>query len=505
MLNHIFRYYIVIGISLFLLSNFQLTRGEPAFTMRHNGDSANRVDLVILGDGYTESEMGKYGNDVENLVNGFFSQEPFKEYQNYFNVHRIEVISSESGADHPERGEFKDTVFNATYNCAGIQRLICVNISKVNDILANSLEFNQRDIILVIVNDSEYGGSGGAIAVASTHSAVVELVLHEIGHSFGHLADEYTSSPPTCNNTIEPFQPNVTMETDRNLIKWNVGGGPPTGWIDFTTLIPTTDTTSGIPGLYEGAKYCLTGLYRPTRNSKMRCLFCPFEQINEEALVKRIYNWVSPLDSRIPFDTDLLIQKGKNQLFQIEVPEPLTDPLDVIWNVNGEPQVSDLQFIIDTTNFDIGSHTVEVVIQDSTTKVRNDPLNLLTENHIWNLQINTSSIVNDLVSLDKLKKSFSHISVPGGQAGTITITATFTNTSSIPIDKPFLQVITLSGENVLLNADGGAGEVGATLTPDVGNDHILSPGESVTVVFVIGLQTVNSFKLFVDLRGAIIP
>ncbi len=82
MLNRIFRYYILIGI--FLLSSLQLSRGEPTFTIRDNGDSVNRVDIAILDDGYTQSELGKFVNVVENLVNDFFKQEPFKEFQNYF-------------------------------------------------------------------------------------------------------------------------------------------------------------------------------------------------------------------------------------------------------------------------------------------------------------------------------------------------------------------------------------------------------------------------------------
>src|SRR5215831_13884640 len=98
----------------------------PVTTIRMNGDSANRLDLVILGDGYTASELGQYANDVETFVDGLFAQAPFTEYQHYFNVHRIDVTSTESGADHPERTPpvLKNTALDATYNCGGIQRLI---------------------------------------------------------------------------------------------------------------------------------------------------------------------------------------------------------------------------------------------------------------------------------------------------------------------------------------------------------------------------------------------
>jgi IgA peptidase M64 len=339
--------------------------GEPVTTIRNNGDSANRVDLVILGDGYTSTEMEKYATDVENAVQGFFAQEPFKEYQRYFNVHRVDVTSAESGADHPEDvpPTSKDTAFDATYNCTGIERLICVDVSKVDTVLGNSVGADQRDMVLVLVNDTEYGGSGGSIAVASLHLAAIELVLHEVGHSFGLLADEYDSGPPPpCDNTIEPPEVNVTRETDRDLIKWNVGGGPPTGWIDPTTPIPTTSTDPGVPGLYEGAKYCPTGLFRPTYNSKMRNLGPPFEQINEEQLVKRIYNFVSPLDSTRPSATNLVLHQGMSRVFKVSVPKPLTHLLKIRWSVDGVVTGKKRRFKLNSAGLSLGDHTIKVTV-----------------------------------------------------------------------------------------------------------------------------------------------
>jgi len=384
-LNRIFRYSAIMSFLFFIAGNLNQVWGEPVTTIRNSGDPANRVDVVVLGDGYTASELMKYSSDVESAISGFFTQEPFMEYQGYFNVHRVDVISNESGADHPEIGVNKDTAFDATYNCNGIQHLICVNGSKVNAVLSGSVGPNERDIVLVLVNDPEYGGSGGSIAVASTHPSSVELVLHEVGHSFGLLADEYTYG--TCNTTVEPSEPNVTMQTDRNLIKWNVGGGPPTGWIDFITLIPTTTNEPGIPGLYEGARYCDIGVYRPTYNSKMRSLGAPFEQINEEQLVKRIHNWVSPLDSSMPAEINLTIASGQPQAFNVSVLEPLTHPLEVRWYVDGLHEQSGLQFVLDTTSLSLDSPSVAVVISDPTSKVRNDPANVLTAQKSWTVWI----------------------------------------------------------------------------------------------------------------------
>ena len=391
-LKGIYQYITVVTISLFWVLSLPLAWGEPVTTIRDNGDAANRVDFVILGDGYTADEMTKYANDVENVVNGFFNQEPFREYQNYFNVHRVDVISNESGASHPP--VYKDTAFDAYYNCGDIGRLICIGGSKVDTVLSNSVNSDQRDMVLVLVNDTKYGGSGGAFAVASTNSACIELVLHEEGHGFGLLSDEYGNGTCSLRGGREPSAPNVTMETNRDLIKWNIGGGPPTGWIDTATPIPTDGPSNGIPGLYEGAGYCKTGKYRPTLNSKMRSLYRPFEQINEEQLVKRVYNWVSPMDSSIPSESELTLQADEIQLFQVGVLEPLTHALDVEWYVDDQYQSNSLQFTFDSNTFEQGLHTIEVVIWDSTSKVRYDPANVLTEQRSWTISVTPSCDVD---------------------------------------------------------------------------------------------------------------
>ncbi|MBI3492850.1 MAG: hypothetical protein HY047_13895, partial [Acidobacteria bacterium] len=101
----------------------------------------------------------------------------------------------------------------------------------VNTVLARSVSATQRDLVLVIVNDNAYGGSGGAVAVASTNTAAVELVLHESGHTLGLLADEYTDQPPVCSLAVEPSAANATMQTQRAAIKW-------TSWIEASTPLP---------------------------------------------------------------------------------------------------------------------------------------------------------------------------------------------------------------------------------------------------------------------------
>lgn len=357
----------------------------PFETIINNGSSQNRVDIAVLGDGYTAAQTQQYRTDVQTFIAQVFNNEPLKEYQRYFNVHRIDVVSNQSGADHPENGTFVDTALDATYNCQGILRLICVDNTKVNSIVAATLAATQHDVVLVIVNDPVYGGSGGAIAVASTNVQAVELILHEEGHSFGLLGDEYGGPPPpACNNTVEPSSPNITKETQRALIKWTV-------WIDPGTPIPSPGTGSGIPGLYEGAGYCDTGLYRPTFDSKMRFLGKPFEQINSEQLVKRTYNFAKPLDSSAPSAASLVLSQGQTQSFTVTTPQPFTHDLTIRWLVDGQQQATGATFVLNTTGLALGTHSVNVAINDPTSLVRNDPNQVLKAQRTWSVRVDPTS------------------------------------------------------------------------------------------------------------------
>ena len=372
--------YVSLSALLLVLCLPQVALAEPVETIINNGSPENRVDIAILGDGYTAAEMQKYKDDVQALMTQFFNNEPFREYRNFFNVHRIDVISSQSGADHPERSFFVNTALDATYNCQGVQRLICVNISKANTILGNSVAPAQRDMTFVIVNDSEYGGSGGSVAVTSTNQQVLELILHELGHSFGLLADEYGGPPPpVCNNSFEPSAANATKATDRSLIKWN-------HWIDASTPIPTLTALDGVPGLYEGAVYCDTGLYRPTFGSKMRFLGRPYEQINTEQLIRRIYNVVSPLDASQPAATDITLTTAQSQAFSVTPLVTLSGTIKVDWFLDGVFQSTGTGFTVN--NLTSGAHVVDAVVKDNTALVRKDTENLLSDSRRWNLTVN---------------------------------------------------------------------------------------------------------------------
>lgn len=255
-------------------------------TLINNGPSDNRVDMVFLGDGYTASEIDTaYVAHINVMLDHTFNdqEDPYPRYANYFNVHRINTVSAESGADKPPEGVFVDTAFDANYYCSGIERLLCISNAKVTAELTAELAGAPftAEIAMVTVNDTKYGGSGGRYPVyAGGNSAAPEVALHELGHSFNSLADEYFS--PGTYTGAEPTEINVSKDATGN--KWS-------HWLGYD------QPGIGVIGAYEGARYFENGLYRPSNNSKMRGLGQPFDAVSREKIILDIYDLVDPLDN----------------------------------------------------------------------------------------------------------------------------------------------------------------------------------------------------------------
>jgi hypothetical protein len=273
-----------------------------------NGDPANRVDIVIVGDGYTMAQQTQFDSDALNLTNDFFGITPYNEYRNYVNVSALFTASSESGADQPTYNpsctEFArvqsccadggasgttpasaNTAFDATFCSFGVQRLLTVDDAKVFIAAAAEPDWDE---VMVTVNSATYGGSGGPIAVVSTNGLAVDIARHEYGHSFTSLADEYETpfaGYPACSDVSGPAcEPNVTDQTTRPLIKWN-------RWIEASQPVPSVGppTSATDAGLWEGARYLSTGMYRQGYSCLMRVLGAPFCDVASEAYALRLY------------------------------------------------------------------------------------------------------------------------------------------------------------------------------------------------------------------------
>jgi hypothetical protein len=232
----------------------------------------NRINIGIVGDGYTQAQIdsGLYDSHVDNILEGFFLEEPFRSLVPWFAVHRVYVASNESGADIPPDGIYVDTAFDAMYWYSGIERALWASSSKAGVAMLDALGY-YPDLKLITVNHTKYGGLATSAAIAAGGSDYAsELMLHEAGHVFGGLADEYWTDGRTYNG-FEPYQKNVTINNDHNTVKWSEYIGE-----------------EGV-GIYEGGNGYQYGVYRPAYYCKMRLLNHDFCLVCREAIIDRTF------------------------------------------------------------------------------------------------------------------------------------------------------------------------------------------------------------------------
>ncbi|WP_417196880.1 M64 family metallopeptidase [Bizionia sp.] len=342
---------------LFVTSAFAQTFDVE--TIKNAGDNDKRINMVILGDGYTASELTDFETDAANFVSAIFGQSPFSEYSDYFNVHIIKVISNESGANHPgtatDEGSYNvpvstvDNYFGSTYDGFGSHRLLYApNYSLIISVLADN--FPEYDQALILVNSPYYGGSGGEFPVTSTGTSANEIAIHEIGHSLVDLKDEYYPGDYYAEEGI-----NMTQETDPSLVKW-------TNWIG----------SNGVD-IYQ---YCTTGScaswYRPHQTCKMRYLGYPFCAVCKEGIIEKIHDLVSPVDSFSP--TNLSIETSTFPVsFNVSLINPSTNTLETIWTLNGTTHSTDVDMIsILEADVNNGLNSLSVAITDNTSLQRID-------------------------------------------------------------------------------------------------------------------------------------
>lgn len=265
----------------------------------NHGPNAQRYNIVILGDGYRSSELTKYHDDVNAFVNTLRATAPFNEVWCGVNVHRVDVVSTDSGADDPGTcgdgsvgsGATPKTYFDSTY-CSGgnIRRLLVCDSASALNVAATQVP--EVHFTAMIVNSTLYGGSGGSVATFSTDPSSAEIGLHEMGHTAFDLADEYEyyagcGSGEAGHDNYgggEPGQPNVTKNTDVNTIKWSALLTTPADGLPTTTNANCAQCdTQGNPkaanyvGAYDGAQYFHCGKFRPSFDCRMRALnnaFC---------------------------------------------------------------------------------------------------------------------------------------------------------------------------------------------------------------------------------------
>jgi hypothetical protein len=217
-----------------------IDRAKPAapaslIPIQKMGDPATKVDLLLLGDGYTRSEQKKFAADARRLTNILFATSPFKEHRSDFNVWGLCPAASESGISRPSTGVYRDSL--ATYDAFGSERYV---LAFDNRELRKVAQFAPYEFVEILANNRTYGGGGifnlySTVAVDNAFATYV--FVHEFGHHFAGLADEYYTSAVSyapATERVEPWEPNATALLDPSNLKWKDLVSPdtpiPTPW-----------------------------------------------------------------------------------------------------------------------------------------------------------------------------------------------------------------------------------------------------------------------------------
>lgn len=301
-----------------------------------NGAPEKKVDLLILGDGYAKADMQKFRDDAKHLSDVLFGTSPFKERKKDFNVWIIDVESKQSGVDKPNSNVWKENALGTMYDTFGSARYILTEENRTLRDIAGQVPY---DALAILVNDNRYGGGGiyNLYTTCYTQSDIQGMewqmdyvFVHELGHSFAGLGDEYYTSSVAYTDFyqpgVEPWEPNITTQTNRELLKWKSFVDPttpiPTPWrkaeydsiealrgkldrlapdyyekrkplYDASMNILKTAEYKNKVGIFEGAGYVSKGVFRPAVDCRMFSLsLVDFDPVCTAAIEKVIDTYV---------------------------------------------------------------------------------------------------------------------------------------------------------------------------------------------------------------------
>lgn len=261
----------------------------PPYTIIHQGAATDQsINVVILAEGYTSAEMDDFKKHARTSCDAIFEHAPFKTLKNKFNFYAVETVSENSGVSIPRKNVWKDTAFSSHFDTFYSDRYLTTsNVKDIHDAIAGIPYAH----IIILANTDTYGGGGifNSYTLTTTrHPDFKPVVVHEFGHSFVGLGDEYFYDSDVLDNTYdletEPWEANITT-----LINFSSKWGK---MLKKDTPVPTDPRLTNIynVGVYEGAGYSAKGIYRPALDCRMKtntCKdFCPVCQSAIEELVK---------------------------------------------------------------------------------------------------------------------------------------------------------------------------------------------------------------------------
>ncbi len=199
-------------------------RADWIYEARITGDPHDRVDLVFLAEGYIDADRDKFKADVDRMTDALFGIEPYRSLKDRFNVRGVFRASADRGMDEPRQRSYKKTVLGASFNAFDLDRYMLIEEDHLMHDIAAEVPY---DVLAVLVNSPRYGGGSIGLDYCVTtvdHPASPQVFVHELGHSFAYLADEYYQSEVSYNDFypkgVEPLEPNITALLDPDHVKW---------------------------------------------------------------------------------------------------------------------------------------------------------------------------------------------------------------------------------------------------------------------------------------------
>jgi hypothetical protein len=348
------KYYFFFPIWCFCLCHTAFSQVFPTQALLYSGPDNKRINFVYVSDGYQSAQLNTFITNATAISNTMMAQQPFLQYKNFFNAYAIKVPSTQSGAKHAGTAtdvtepaspvQNPNNYFGSRFDVSNIHRLLVPGSSTSVVSVANSNK-PEYDQLLVVVNDGEYGGSGGFLATCSTNGSAAEIMIHEVGHSFANLGDEYWFD---CGE-----RKNRTANSSPSTIIWK-------NWLN----------TNGV-GIYPfGTSAPQSACFRPHQNCKMRSLGLPFCAVCVEAFIDKIYSLVSPIDAFTPANNNVTFT-GATVTFDLDLILPNPNTLKIEWLLNGNVIANDVETVnIGAVQLNTGSNTLTAKVTDATTLSR---------------------------------------------------------------------------------------------------------------------------------------
>lgn len=273
-----------------LIRDLSLCKPTPYEYVVKSGNPNDKIDVAIVAEGYTDEEMDLFMKDAQRSCEALFSYEPFASSKDKFNVIAVKSVSEDTNVSIPHENLWRKTAVNSNFDTFYAERYLTVeNVHLLNDVLSG-IPFEH---IIILANTDTYGGGGIYNSYTMTtahHELFAPVIVHEFGHSFGGLADEYFYEKDDIVTAIytsdsEPWEQNITTLFDFES-KWK-------DMLPEETQIPTEPTDKAeaeyITGVYEGGGYLSKGVYRPAVVCRMRnntaTQFCPVCQRSLQRII----------------------------------------------------------------------------------------------------------------------------------------------------------------------------------------------------------------------------